>query len=192
MDDAGLIAGYLAGDGECHRQVGRWIDEVLRARAFGLGAEREDAGQEAHRRLLIAFREGRFQGRSSLRTYVWRVAQSCGIDHLRARARRPASPLDEAPEPVAEHGGPDAPLEREERRRLFARVLDALGEECRRLWTMAIFEELPYAAIAERLGISEANVKVRALRCRTRAGEIYRGLVTSAPPGRPSVQEKAS
>jgi RNA polymerase sigma factor (sigma-70 family) len=192
MDDAGLIAGYLAGERECHRQVGAWVDEVLRTRAFGLGPDREDAAQEAHRRLLIAFRDGRFQGRSSLRTYVWRVAQSCGIDHLRARARRPARPLDDAPEPVAEHGGPEAPLEQEERRRLFARVLQAMGDECRRLWTMAVFEELPYGTIAQRLGISEANVKVRALRCRTRAGEIYRGLVTSTAPGRPSVEEKAS
>jgi RNA polymerase sigma-70 factor, ECF subfamily len=192
MDDASLIAGYLAGDGESHRQVDRWIDEVLRSRTLALGSDREDAAQEARRRLLVAFRDGRFEGRSSLRTYVWRVAQSAGIDHLRARARRPARPLDEAPEPVAEHGGPEAPLEQEERRRLFARVLDALGEECRRLWAMAVFEELPYAAIAARLGITEGNVKVRALRCRARATEIYQGLVTSGRPGRPSVEEKAS
>lgn len=190
MSDAGLIAGYLAGEGESHRQVARWIDEVLRSRSLSLGSDREDAAQETHRRLLIALREGRFEQRSSLRTYVWRVAQSAAIDQLRARARRKLEPLDDLPEPAAVHGAPEASLEREERRRLFARVLDALGDECRRLLAMAVFEELPYAAIALRLGITEGNVKVRALRCRARASEIYRGLVTSPAPPRPSMEEE--
>ena len=78
MDDAGLIAGYVAGEPECHRQVDRWIEEVLRRRALGLGEEREDVGQEARRRLLVSLRAGRFEGRCSLRTYVWRLAQAEG------------------------------------------------------------------------------------------------------------------
>ena len=193
MDDAGLIAGYLAGDADSHRQVDRWIDEVLRNGRLGLGAEREDAAQETRRRLLTALRGGRFEGRSSLRTYVWRVAQSAAIDHLRARARRGTTVvLDDIPEPVAAAGHPAEGLEREERRRLFARVLEGLGEECRRLWAMAVFEELPYAQIAARLGITEGNVKVRALRCRARASELYGQLVTSGGGKRPSVEEKAS
>jgi RNA polymerase sigma-70 factor, ECF subfamily len=192
MDDAGLIAGYVAGEAECHRQVDRWIDEVLRRRTLALGAEREDAGQETRRRLLLALRDGRFEGRCSLRTYVWRLAQSAAIDQLRARARRgrPAS-LDDVPEPVA-GGHPGEGLEREERRRLFARVLEEMGVDCRKLWAMAVFEELPYAQIAARLGIEEGTVKVRARRCRVRAAELFRQLVTSAGGGRPSVQVKAS
>jgi len=192
MDDQSLIAGYLAGEDESHRQVGRWIEEVLRSRHLGLGAEREDAAQEARRRLLISFRGGHFEGRAALRTYVWRVAQSVAIDHLRARARRPTRPLDDLPEPVAEGGRPEQPLEQAEQRRLFGAVLEELGEECRRLWALAVFEELPYAAIAARLGISEGNARVRALRCRSRAAEIYRRLVTPPPAGRPSVQVKVS
>jgi RNA polymerase sigma-70 factor, ECF subfamily len=192
MDDAGLIAGYVAGEPGCHRQVDRWIDEVLRRRALGLGEDREDVGQETRRRLLTALRGGRFEGRCSLRTYVWRLAQSAAIDQLRARARRghPAS-LDDVPEPAAA-GHPADGLEQEERRRLFARVLEGMGDDCRRLWAMAVFEELPYAEIAARLGIEEGTVKVRARRCRVRAAEIFRQLVTSAGGGRPSVQVKAS
>jgi RNA polymerase sigma-70 factor (ECF subfamily) len=193
MDDATLVAGYLAGDAETHRQVDRWIEEVLRSRPLGLGADREDVGQEARRRLLTALRAGRFEGRCSPRTYVWRVAQSAAIDHLRARARRGTTlVLDAVPEPVAATGHPAEGLEREERRRLFARVLEGMGEDCRRLWAMAVFEELPYAHIAARLGVTEGSVKVRALRCRARAAELYRSLVTSPDGGRPSVKEKAS
>jgi RNA polymerase sigma-70 factor, ECF subfamily len=192
MDDAGLIAGYVAGEPECHRQVDRWIDEVLRRRALDLREEREDVAQEARRRLLLALRDGRFEGRCSLRTYVWRLAQSAAIDQLRARARRgrPAA-LDEIPEPAAS-GHPGEGLEHEERRRLFGRVLEEMGVDCRRLWAMAVFEELPYAEIAARLGIEEGTVKVRARRCRVRAAELFRQLVTSAAGGRPSVQVKAS
>jgi DNA-directed RNA polymerase specialized sigma24 family protein len=58
--------------------------------------------------------------------------------------------------------------------------MEALDEDCRSLWAMAVYEELPYRAIAERLGTTEGNVKVKALRCRRKALEILQRLVTDA------------
>jgi RNA polymerase sigma-70 factor, ECF subfamily len=186
-DDA-LVAGFLSGQTESHRQVDRWIREVVASRGLRLGADADDVAQDVHRKLLTALRESRFEGRSSLRTYVWRVAQSTAIDHLRARSRRAASPLEAAPEPAATQASPEAALEQKERQQVLREVFASLGEDCRRLWALMIYEELPYAAIARRLGISEGNVKVRALRCREKARQQYRLRVTSAAPGRPSLE----
>lgn len=190
-DDA-LVAGFLSGQAESHRQVDRWIREVVASRGLRLGADAEDVAQEVRRKLLSALRQGRFEGRSSLRTYVWRVAQSTAIDHLRSRARRPSVSLDDVPETASPQAGPDAALERRERRQALRHVFASLGEDCRRLWALIVFEELPYAAIAGRLGISEGNVKVRALRCREKARQLHAERVTSAAAGRPSLEKETA
>jgi RNA polymerase sigma-70 factor (ECF subfamily) len=184
VDDAALIAGFLTGSAESHRQIDRWIREVLNHGAFGLGADAEDVAQEVRRKLLLALRDQRFQGAASLRTYVWKAAQYAAIDQLRARARKPRVALDDVPEPAASEN-PEADALDSERRRLAKRVVDALDAECRRLWALIAYEELPYAEIARRLGLTEGNVKVRALRCRRKACDLYRALVTSGGLARP-------
>jgi RNA polymerase sigma-70 factor, ECF subfamily len=184
-DDAAVLSGFLSGHSESHARVDRWILEALRTQAFSLGSDTEDVAQEVRRKLLISFRDERFRGESSLRTYVWKVAQRAAIDHARTRRRRIA-PVPLEWEPVSDQEGPDAGLFLASRRTVFQKLMASLGEECRRLWELIFFEDLPYAEVARRLGITEGNVKVRALRCRNRAKEIYRGGVTSPPAGRPS------
>src|SRR5262249_45393922 len=183
MSDAVLVAGVLDGRADSHAHRDRWVREVVTHPRLGLGDAADDVAQETHRRLLLAFRAERYRGEASLRTYVWRVAEHAAIDHLRARRRRlQPAPLDELPE----GRGPGAPPEVEaqlghaERRSLFARVLAELSEECRRLFGLIVFEELPYARVAERLGATEGAIKVRALRCREKASEILARL-TAAP-----------
>jgi RNA polymerase sigma-70 factor (ECF subfamily) len=184
MSSAALISGFLKGESECHAQVDRWIHEVLSHRRLALGADLEDVAQEVRRKLLLSFRAERFRGDASLRTYVWKAAQRAAIDHGRVRRRRPVVPLEDAPPPPSADAA-DAEVQARDRREVFRRVLDRLDEDCRRLWSLIAFEELPYAEIARRMGITEGNVKVRALRCRAKATEIAQGLVTSAAAERP-------
>jgi RNA polymerase sigma-70 factor (ECF subfamily) len=187
MSDAVLVSGFLDGRAESHAQLDRWIREVVEHPRLGLAAAAEDVAQETRRRLLLAFRSASYRGEASLRTYVWRVAEHAAIDHLRARRRRPTMfPLEDLPEGSEPATAPEAEehLRRAERRALFARVLGELGEDCRRLFGLIVFDELPYAEIARRLATSEGAIKVRALRCRERASEIL-ARVTSDEAGRP-------
>jgi RNA polymerase sigma-70 factor (ECF subfamily) len=183
MSDFALVAGFLDGRRDSHTQLDRWIREVLAHPRLGLKDAVEDVAQETRRRLVVAFRSAAFRGEASLRTYVWRVAQHAAIDHLRARRRRPEpAPLEGLPD-AAEPSTPPgvvAAMEREERRALLARVLAELSDECRRLFALIVFEELPYAEIARRLSATEGTIKVRALRCRQRAAEILLRVTTGA------------
>jgi RNA polymerase sigma factor (sigma-70 family) len=93
-------------------------------------------------------------------------------------------PLESLP-PVPAQETADGALTERDRRDVFRRVMERLDADCRRLWALIAFEELPYAEIARRLGTTEGNVKVRALRCRAKAAEIARALVTSPGGARP-------
>lgn len=184
MSTDAVISGFLRGERDCHAQVDRWIHEVLGHRRFSLGSDLDDVAQEIRRKLLLSFRAERFRGDASLRTYVWKAAQRAVIDHARTRRRRSGLPLEALPALPAAETADEGVTERD-RREVFRRVMATLDEDCRRLWSLIAFEELPYAAIAQRLGTTEGNVKVRALRCRAKATEIARRFVTSSPGERP-------
>jgi RNA polymerase sigma factor (sigma-70 family) len=179
--DEALIRGFVAGEAKCAGQVSVWIAEVLRHPRLRLGPDVEDVAQQVRRKLLVSFRDARFTGASSLRTYVWRVAQHAAIDHLRtARAKPPVLPLEAVPEPTDRAASPEAGVLQEERRALFAGVLARLSDECRNLFHLIVFEELSYAQIADRLRVSEGAIKVRALRCREKAVAELKSVTSPA------------
>lgn len=178
-----LISGFLKGDDESSRQIDAWIHEVVRHPKFGLKAEAADLAQDVRRKLLSALRDGRFHGSSTLRTYVWRVAQHVAIDHLRMRRTRPAAvPLDDVAEPLDRDRSPEALMLHAERRALFHLVLARLGDECRDLFHLIVFDERGYAEIARQLGASEGAIKVRALRCREKAMREYKSVTSQRAP----------
>jgi RNA polymerase sigma-70 factor, ECF subfamily len=184
--DEALVQGFLTGDRASVRRVDAWIREVLRHRRLGLGPDAEDIEQGVRGRLLVAFRARQFRGDAALRTYVWRAAQHAVIDHLRARRVRPVTAsLGEIADPPSLAPSPEDSAARNERRAVFEGLLARLDEDCRRLFHLIVFDELPYAEIARRLAATEGAVKVRALRCREKALELYRS-VTSGTGGRPS------
>jgi RNA polymerase sigma factor (sigma-70 family) len=179
--DAEFIRGFLEGESPSVRQIDTWIGEVLRNPRLGLAGDADDLSQQVRQKLLVAFRAGRFMGTATLRTYVWRAAQHAAIDHLRMRRTRPAAvAIDDIAEPQALSDSPETALLRDERRAIFARVLNGLGDACRELFQLIVFDELNYEEIAIRLKTTEGAVKVRALRCREKAVAEYKS-VTSAP-----------
>lgn len=102
---------------------------------------------------------------------LFTIARNALIDHIRKGRRVVALEGDRT------DGSPDARhhvLVREQ----YARVLEAmkhLADDEREVLSLAVSGELTYGQIAEVVGISEANVKVKVHRARCRIKEILQG-----------------
>jgi RNA polymerase sigma-70 factor (TIGR02960 family) len=102
---ADLIARARAGDGEAFRELTEPYSRELQVhcyRMLGSFTDAEDALQDT---LLAAWQGlGGFDGRASLRTWLYKIATNRCLNARRAASRRPASPWDipgvEPPEPT--------------------------------------------------------------------------------------------
>ena len=102
---AELIARAQAGDGDAFRELTEPYRRELQVhcyRMLGSFQDAEDALQDA---LLAAWRGlGGFEGRASMRTWLYRIATNRCLDARRAASRRPAEewnvPKVEPPEPT--------------------------------------------------------------------------------------------
>ena len=117
-----------------------------------------------------------FDGRSSVDTWLYRVALNTAMLAGRGRGRRTdgqARLERETPPPAVD---PDAEGRLDTDRRLarLGEAIRALPAADRALITLQL-EEAPYAQIAEVLGMSESNVGVRPHRIKTRLGRTLAG-----------------
>lgn len=132
----------------------------LAARLTGSLAEGEDALQEAYVDAYRALREGRWDGRSKVETWLYRIVTNAGIDALRRRKEQ----RDEAThEP--RYDGLVAAEARVALRELDA-MLEGLAPQDRAALVLTSIEGLSAKAAAEALGCSEGAIEQRLVRAR--------------------------
>ena len=163
--DPEIMRGYLEGRRSAHSIVDRWIRFVVNNPIWGLADRREDALQETRRRVYENLLYEKFQGLSSLRTYVSQTAKFVCIEMLRAKIRHRAEDVD-AIDLRDGADGPEHALMADEQLKALKVAIEHLPERCRVLFELIFRDELRYDAIAERLGVAPGTVKSRAARCR--------------------------
>jgi RNA polymerase sigma-70 factor (ECF subfamily) len=130
-----------------------------------------------HRRLAS------FEGRSSLRTWLFGITLRVARDHRRAAARRsPGGQVD--PDTLrATSASPCESVEKAEAVRLLHQLLDELDDERREVFVMCELEQMPMPDVAATLGINAntGSARLRAARqsfeaalARHRAREAHR------------------
>jgi RNA polymerase sigma-70 factor, ECF subfamily len=141
------------------------FDRVLAIcrRITGNDTDAADAAQEA----LLAIVRGlpRFDGRSSITTWLYRVTTNACLDELRRRKRRPAVGLPELERFEVTGNAPAADDSLADRLRLDT-ALAALPEEFRVPVVLRDVGDLDYAEIATVLGIPPGTVRSRIARGR--------------------------
>ncbi|MCM8566648.1 sigma-70 family RNA polymerase sigma factor [Thauera linaloolentis] len=135
----------------------RWLSAWLRAK-MGNKADAEDLAQDTFIRVLCAHTSTQMalrEPRAYLATVAGRLLanfyrrQSIERTYLEVLANMPQS---EIPSLETQALMKEALLE-------IDQMLDGLGHKVKQAFVMAQFEELPYAEIAERLGVSLRSVK---------------------------------
>src|SRR5258707_14021846 len=110
--DATAVAQVRAGDSDAFRVlVERHSHSVFRL-AFRMTGNQHDAEDLVQETFLRAYRQlGKFDGRASFGTWLYRVAANCSLDLIRLRKRRQEQqvPVDEEGQGIeAVGGGQDA------------------------------------------------------------------------------------
>jgi len=137
---------------------------------------------------VAAFRSiSRFQGGSSLSTWLHRIVINACLMKLRSSRRRPETSIEDLLprfdesghrvfEPEQERESAEASIDRGQTRRIVREAIDRLPEHYRTVLLLRDIEELSTAEAAGILGLTENAVKIRLHRAR----QALRTLLGSA------------
>ena len=114
---------------------------------------------------------GGFERRSSLRTFVFRIAHNRGLTHRWRHHRADAEPLQAAGDPRDPAPGPEESALASQRRLKLKEAVECLSLGQRQVIALTL-DGLSQSEIAEVLGISGNNVAVRVTRARARLKEL--------------------
>ena len=187
--EAELLERLRQGDEEaCERLVREQSGRLLAVARRYLRSE-EDARDAVQDAFVAAFRSiGRFQGGSSLSTWLHRIAINACLMKLRSSRRRPEASIedllprfDETGHRVAEpeewRDSAEESIDRSQTRRLVREAIGRLPERYRTILMLRDIEELSTAEAAGILGLSENAVKIRLHRAR----QALRTVLLSMP-----------
>lgn len=108
LDDAAVVALARTGDQEAFKSLVDRHSRSLYRLAFRMTGRAEDAEDVVQETFIRAYKQlSRFEARSNVSTWLYRIAFNCSVDFLRSRPRREAATDDEALERLA--AGPDGP-----------------------------------------------------------------------------------
>ena len=157
-----LAQRLLQGDAQVLGQVMRWISQTLAApRFWSLRNEWPDLCQDVLSRIIESLLEERFDESRDLRVYVQSIVRYVAFE---AMSRMTSSVRNLGTEPTDRASRSD-PERAAIHSQLVRRVLDLASDDCREMIRLYFFEELDYAAVAERRGVPVGTVKSRLFRC---------------------------
>ncbi len=167
--DEQLVTRAQSGDtGAVNELLARHYDRLYAVcrRVAGNDADAADGCQEA----LMAIVRGlpRFDGRSSFKTWSYRVATNACLDEVRRRNRRPLT-VTEMPEPDSDHPLLD---QQAADKMTIDNALEQLPEDFRLPVVLRDVGGLDYAEIATTLDIPPGTVRSRIARGRKQLSEI--------------------
>lgn len=189
VPDRDLLAGVARGDEQSMMELlHRYQAEVYRV-SLRIAGRKEDAEEATQDAFLQVFRKaGSFEGRSSVRTWIYSIALNAARMRRRAQSRhvdREVATIDDyfhddgrIRSEMMTEALPDREVLAREARAVVAAAIDALPDMDRTIVTLADQEEMSAREIAEATGLSEPAVKSRLHRARvvlrSRLAEYFR------------------
>lgn len=181
LDDDELAAQAAAGNVDAFGSLfTRYARDVYRL-ALSLGHRRSDA-EDLMQDTFVAALEGvgRFEGRSSVRTWLGAILIRQASRHRRYHRLRATEALDETAATVGTGL-------RDERRLDVHAMLDSLSAEHRTVLVLRELQGMSYDEIAEALSIPRGTVESRLFRARNMLRERYQEYQTGRSRSHPAV-----
>ncbi len=135
-----------------HRRVYAYFVKVTHDRGLS-----EDLVQEVFVRVIRYAHT--YRSDHAFQPWFYRIARNVLMDHHRKKR-----PVAVAPDAIVVSANDIDPVEQEEERNRIHRAIESLSENYREIVELSLFADLSYAEIAETLGISENNARVRFFR----------------------------
>jgi len=169
-------------------ELSRFVEETspaiyrLALRILNDPQDAEDALQETYLKAMRALPN--FEGRSSLNTWLYRIAVNEAL--MLVRKRRPTVPVEDEPGDDDEDAGagmqivdwcclPESELASAEAKSFINKAIARLPETLRTVFVLRDIEGLSIKETAEALELTEMNVKTRLLRARLKMREALSG-----------------
>lgn len=142
-----------------------FVWRVLRRHGVA-AADLEDVCQEVF--MVVHRKLGEFEGRSSLRTWLYEIARRTALAHVRTRPRVVSL---EARPPAPDETSPESSLERERSLRWLESALAELPEDKREAFVLYELEEMTLAEVAQAqaCAVNTAHYRVTSAREQLRA-----------------------
>ncbi len=182
--DKDLLERARQGQKEAFGQLANRYYEMVYAVAFGVVNNREIARDAAQDAFLKAYRElHRFEGKSSFKTWLYRITVNAAIDL--ARKKRPMESLDPTDAADEEEDrpamvlrdrslGPRDRAAQSELRERMNQALQQLSEDHRSVLVLREWQELSYEEIAKALDIQVGTVMSRLFYARKKLAEVLK------------------
>jgi RNA polymerase sigma-70 factor (ECF subfamily) len=175
-DEADLVLALKSGDQAAFAELVDRHSATVYNLALRMMGDQHEAEEVLQETFISAFRAvDRFQGRSQLGTWLYRIAYNAALMRLRKR-RLPTTSIDEplqndegeeAPRQVVDwRGRPDDLALTGELRDVLDAAVATLPATLRSVFVLRDIEGLSTAEVADVLGLTETNVKVRLHRAR--------------------------
>jgi RNA polymerase sigma-70 factor (ECF subfamily) len=186
----------------------RQIRFTAREREFVYGValkyvkDEEEAHDVAQEAMLLAYRhQSSFRGDSRFTTWLYRIAATTALMHLRKRRRTPLmistdqrDAGDEPPreETAAPGASPEEASASTEALAIAARELDAMGDKYPTIFAMRFLGGFSETEIADRLDLNVSTVKTRAYRARAHLARRLGEKLSGAEPSPQAVAKAAA
>jgi RNA polymerase sigma-70 factor, ECF subfamily len=197
LGDAELAALCAGHDPDAVRHVLTANNQRLFRAAWSILKDRGEAEEAVQAAYVSAFSSiDRFEGRSSLTTWLTRIVINEALGRLRSERRRRARlqaegvPVLEAYREKLMAGSetlpPDSAVAREQLRRLLERAVAELPDIFRTVFVLREIEGLSVEETSQVLGVAAATVKTRLLRAKRRlqealAPDVHEALIDTFP-----------
>jgi RNA polymerase sigma-70 factor (ECF subfamily) len=179
--DLELVERHRYGDAAAFEQIYRLHAEMVFNLALRMTGDPEEAADVSQETFLRVYRYcGRFRGRSSLRTWIYRVAVNCCRSRFRSsetwRTRTVSGSLERVEKVADTRRGPEDRVLARDRGESVMQALQSLPEPFREAVVLRDLEGLTYEEIAGVLGTRIGTVRSRIARGRDRLRALLEGL----------------